>query len=172
MKIRNNFIDTVLVLNKFNIDYWVDFGTLLGIHRDHDIILGDNDADICVPISEEANLRNALQNSNLRWEYVNEGELYRVYSKLIIGADIFVDLYLIKYEEDLVNIPYVPLTPIEYLKEIEESEVQIDLKKIKIKQPVRWRDLLEWRYGKRWTEKVKKWWLGYLTFEDVKNPLN
>lgn len=28
--------------------YWLDFGTLLGVVREGDIILGDNDVDVCV----------------------------------------------------------------------------------------------------------------------------
>ena len=48
--IRELFIKTINFLHKNNITYWVDFGTLLGIHRDGDIILGDNDADICIPL--------------------------------------------------------------------------------------------------------------------------
>ena len=36
--IREIFIKTINFLNKNNITYWVDFGTLLGIHRDGDII--------------------------------------------------------------------------------------------------------------------------------------
>ena len=41
--------DVIQALNETDITYWVDFGTLLGIHREGDIILLDNDADICIP---------------------------------------------------------------------------------------------------------------------------
>ena len=34
------------VLDAHAIDYWCDFGTLLGLYRERDIILGDKDADL------------------------------------------------------------------------------------------------------------------------------
>jgi len=36
------------ILDANGIDYWADFGTLLGFHRDRDIIVSDKDADVCV----------------------------------------------------------------------------------------------------------------------------
>ena len=47
-KIKSMLLDTIDVLNKNNIPYWIDDGTLLGIIRDGDIIPWDNDADISV----------------------------------------------------------------------------------------------------------------------------
>jgi len=31
--LRNLAVDVIVTLNKYNVDYWVDFGTLLGIVR-------------------------------------------------------------------------------------------------------------------------------------------
>ena len=45
--LREMLINIVNIFNKHNIYYWIDFGTLLGIYREKDIILGDNDIDIC-----------------------------------------------------------------------------------------------------------------------------
>ena len=44
--LRNLAVDVIVILNKYNVDYWVDFGTLLGIIREQDIIFGDNDVDV------------------------------------------------------------------------------------------------------------------------------
>jgi hypothetical protein len=41
------------VLDAHGVDYWADFGTLLGFHRDRDIILGDKDADLSAMVSEK-----------------------------------------------------------------------------------------------------------------------
>lgn len=41
------------VLDAHAIDYWADFGTLLGFRRDGDIILGDKDADLSVMADEK-----------------------------------------------------------------------------------------------------------------------
>jgi hypothetical protein len=36
------------ILDRHQIDYWADFGTLLGFRREHDVIVSDKDADLCV----------------------------------------------------------------------------------------------------------------------------
>jgi hypothetical protein len=40
-------------LDAHGIDYWADFGTLLGYRREADIILSDKDADLCVRAAEK-----------------------------------------------------------------------------------------------------------------------
>lgn len=44
---------TCTILEAHGIDYWADFGTLLGFRRDGDIILSDKDADLGVLNSEK-----------------------------------------------------------------------------------------------------------------------
>jgi hypothetical protein len=44
------------VLNAHGIDYWCDFGTLLGLYRCRDIIRGDKDADLSIPACETPRL--------------------------------------------------------------------------------------------------------------------
>jgi len=44
------------VLDAHAIDYWCDFGTLLGLYRERDIILGDKDADLGIFESERTRL--------------------------------------------------------------------------------------------------------------------
>lgn len=41
------------VLDAHGVDYWADFGTLLGFHRERDVILGDKDADLCALAPEK-----------------------------------------------------------------------------------------------------------------------
>jgi hypothetical protein len=41
------------VLDADGVDYWADFGTLLGFRREQDIILSDKDADLCVMRDEQ-----------------------------------------------------------------------------------------------------------------------
>ncbi len=47
-KIDKNFIETVELLDKNKISYWICHGTLLGIIRDKDLIPWDHDIDIAV----------------------------------------------------------------------------------------------------------------------------
>jgi hypothetical protein len=44
------------VLDAHGVDYWADFGTLLGFHREHDVIRSDKDADLSVMASEKSRI--------------------------------------------------------------------------------------------------------------------
>jgi len=58
------------VFNRYNITYWWDFGTLLGIVREKDIIWTETDSDISIMISD----RNKLWfDYDIRQELHNEG---------------------------------------------------------------------------------------------------
>ena len=168
--IRELFIKTINFLNKNNITYWVDFGTLLGIHRDRDIILGDNDADICIPSTEEDKLLKAFQNTGStfkKWRRMH-WPAFRTYSFF------FVDLYLITFdlEKQMVIIPDSPETPMNLLNSFEETTMYVGKSEITFTQPVEWKKLLVFRYGKKWIEHTNKWYLGYMSFFDTKNPRN
>ena len=45
--------DVIESFNTTKIHYWVDFGTLLGIIRENDIIWGDDDIDLCIYDNKE-----------------------------------------------------------------------------------------------------------------------
>lgn len=52
-RLRRRYLRTLLVdlcatFRSMEVTYWIDFGSLLGIHRDGDLILYDNDIDIAV----------------------------------------------------------------------------------------------------------------------------
>ena len=169
--IRELFIKTVNFLNKNNIIYWVDFGTLLGIHRDKDIILGDNDADICVPFSQEKKLLNALENSGTyfkSWERMN-WPAFRTYNLFF-----YTDLYLVSndIENKLVRIPDSGDTPINLLSSFETVSMPVGNQNVTFRQPIDWENLLIFRYGKRWNESTNKWYYGYLPIFESKKPRN
>jgi hypothetical protein len=44
--LRRCLRDVATVLNAHGVDYWLDFGTLLGFHREHDVIRADYDVDV------------------------------------------------------------------------------------------------------------------------------
>lgn len=46
--LRGMATSAISAFNDNKVNYWLDFSTLLGIIRDGDIILGDNDVDICI----------------------------------------------------------------------------------------------------------------------------
>ncbi|MBI3399817.1 MAG: hypothetical protein HY048_00230 [Acidobacteria bacterium] len=52
--LRRTLIDVCQVFEAHAVDYWGDFGTLLGFHREKDIIRSDKDVDLGILQSEKA----------------------------------------------------------------------------------------------------------------------
>ena len=92
--LRNIAFDTIDTFNKLDIDYWVDFGTLLGIVREQDIIKGDNDVDICVVDSPDTHSKMKKAKIMLErkgYTFVKETwDAYRV-KKYTFFADIYIN---------------------------------------------------------------------------------
>ena len=59
-KIDKNFVETLILLEKNNIFYWICHGTLLGLIRDKDLIPWDHDVDIAVWYSEDTKKRSKV----------------------------------------------------------------------------------------------------------------
>jgi hypothetical protein len=83
------------VLNAHGVDYWCDFGSLLGYHRDRDIIWGDKDADVCIHVSEkEKVLGLAAAFETAGYWFTDKGgdakKLLRVYDR---RTNYYVDIY-------------------------------------------------------------------------------
>lgn len=51
--LRRCLRDVADVLNRGGVEYWCDYGTLLGQHREGDLILGDKDVDLCAFAEEK-----------------------------------------------------------------------------------------------------------------------
>ena len=54
--LRRAVADVCRIFAAHGIDYWCDFGTLLGFYRDGDIIRSDKDADLSIMASEKARI--------------------------------------------------------------------------------------------------------------------
>lgn len=86
--------NTINILEKHNVNYWVDFGTLLGLVRENDIILYDNDVDICVVsknLHENKQLVNDFKRVNLRFEKQKHWNAYRVYDSMGCIVDMYIN---------------------------------------------------------------------------------
>jgi hypothetical protein len=51
--LRRTLADVCRAFEAHAIEYWCDFGTLLGFHRERDIILSDKDADLSIVIDQK-----------------------------------------------------------------------------------------------------------------------
>ena len=74
-----NFLETIDILNKNNVKYWICHGTLLGLIRDKQLIPWDHDIDIAVwseTISREKIKKIMLSNNFLLKEkYIEDSAL-------------------------------------------------------------------------------------------------
>ena len=146
--LRNMAKDIIPILNKYEIDYWVDFGTLLGIIRENDIILYDNDIDICLVDTPE--LHEKMKQA--KDEFIKLGysfkrmhwNAYRVYK-----YNIFADLYLNK--KDNTKTQYIGATGetsnISYSLIGNPKYIKWDKFNINIKVPENINETLMYRYG-------------------------
>ena len=85
-------------LNAEEIPYWADFGTLLGLYRNGDIILYDNDVDVCLPaVTDEA-----LERLGTRLRAAGFGFYIRRYDSIsrVYSGSYFTDLYHVFFSED------------------------------------------------------------------------
>ncbi len=160
-------------LNDNNIEYWVDFGTLLGLHRDGDIIMGDNDCDICIWEKDREKVKPVLldiclKTKNFTFKEYDGGSFKIFYHyPYVTSIIIHCDIYGAKVDENNIEnilIPDSPVTPKYLLEEFETVELPFHNSTIVVRQPSKWKELLNYRYTKKWTKKINKWWLGYFTF--------
>ena len=75
---RENLLFVAELLNRSGINWCVFFGTLLGLVRDGDVIKGDDDIDIYVPLEERSALIEALHREGfeLRQDPPNHSEYF------------------------------------------------------------------------------------------------
>jgi hypothetical protein len=103
-RLRTLATEVIRCLNETDIVYWVDFGTLLGIHREGDIILGDNDVDICIldPSTDQIrDLAARVQRRGRRIGVEVHAGISRVYDRFPWDPFVdFVDLYHVRRSQD------------------------------------------------------------------------
>lgn len=164
-----NFVD---LANQENWDYFVGFGTLLGVYRDHDFIKGDDDVDIVVNRkciskrmiekmqSKGFTYRYASMSTDSKYvnlSFVYHGVTFDVYSYYTLPDDSFIFLI---YPYDGING--------DWTKSIEKNKFSIckihfdyegvekvDFKGMKVSAPKHTAELLESIYGKTFMKPQK-----------------
>ena len=149
--LRKLSVELFTSLNKYQVDYWVDFGTLLGIIRENDIIWWDGDIDVVVVDSPQLHEKMKLVKADLakKGYKINKQnwKAYRSYKWGIFYADLYINS--IDYNKGV----YVGATgnngssdiPINYIG----SCNWIIWKKfnIPVRVPEKIHETLVWRYG-------------------------
>ena len=150
--LRDLLYHTCLAFNKFEVDYWVDFGSLLGIIRENDIIMFDMDADVCIINHDPEKMKKVdeyLRSKNLRVKKECNWDAYRGrYNNCFLKLfDAYIDIYM--YKTDTINNMYI--SPIG-----ENCDISMDLigqpkfykwRGIDIKVPQHMHKTLVYRYG-------------------------
>jgi len=109
-KINELFKKVIILLDKHNIIYWVQGGTLLGAVRNAGIIPWDDDVDISILEEDQnklLNLKSELNSLNLDITYIFFG--YKIYDKN--GNDInnrdfkfpFIDIFITKNNNKIIK---------------------------------------------------------------------
>jgi len=141
-------VTTLKLFNKYNIDYWIDFGTLLGVIRDNDIIYKDNDVDIVIVDSKDNHEKMKLVKraiEKLGFKLVKETwSAYRV-KKYGLFADIYINQKDYKEKVFIGSIGVnsnIPFDLVGTPKTIVWRRYNLD-----VKVPEHIHSTLLWRYG-------------------------
>jgi len=143
--------EVINMLNTHQIEYWADFGTLLGIVRDHDIILGDKDVDLSI-IETPDNIEKLDRCTKLKfmWFYLRRDEnrrSYTAYFKLLPArADIYV--YRLNVGKKIYEGCEGPFSdiPVKLIRKFD----QIKWRSLKVRIPFYYSEFLTYRYGENW----------------------
>jgi|TARA_B110000211_G_C13952817_1_gene496981 phosphorylcholine metabolism protein LicD len=111
MKIDEQLLEVTEILNKNNIFYWIDSGTLLGIVREGKLLSGDLDIDISIPSTEKEKVLGLLPDFQSigyffkeSWTYKLTDYIFKLESE---SKNRFID-FQIYYENKENNIWYSP----------------------------------------------------------------
>jgi len=144
--LRYMAINTIKIFNENNVDYYIDYGTLLGIYREKDIILDDNDVDICVFDTQEFHdkipkMKKEFKKKNL----VIEKQTWSAYRVYYPPFRYFCDIYLVRQEGDIIKDAVTPKLDIPM--SMVGSKIIIKWEDVDVKCPEKIHDLLVFRYG-------------------------
>lgn len=97
--------DLVNVLNKEDIRFWIDYGTLLGYHRDKDFISHDTDIDIGAFMEDVNRIKYILENNGFRliryYKTLDGDGVEHCYVKN--GCKTTVDVFFYKQHKDSIE---------------------------------------------------------------------
>lgn len=145
--LRRILKDTAEVLQQHGVSYWADFGTLLGLVRDGDVILGDKDVDLCVleidrprVLAVEADL--VARGYRLTGEGGAARKLMRVFDR---STPFYADIYpYAQHGETLKSV----LDPRDDAPaSLVMSRTTVDFQGVVVSIPREAERLLEYRYG-------------------------
>ena len=139
------------ILSNFDVKYWLDFGTLLGFHRDKNIIEYDNDIDLCIQIDNN----NKYSFSHEVLVYLQDDFYIKNYIEnkylSIVPKNAEFNLYAIDIYFYNVNNKYLELYPNLQIRSFFVDELEtLGLFNYKFNVPRHLDLFLNIRYGNDW----------------------
>ena len=151
-----------------NVEYFIFFGTLLGITRENRLIDGDDDIDFYVNLKDREQLINNLKDNNIVVDFtlsVNKNEHFLQVKRLINNKILIADFYF--YEDNIENNFVIEQWNFEGGTKDKSKHLRIPkiliypLKKVIFKSRVMFLPkecelICEFLYGRSWNKKLKK----------------
>ena len=135
------------------VDYWVDFGTLLGIVRDRRAIMGDNDADVCILDTPENHERVQRVVRRMGGRWLDWGA-YRVYGDF---ETVHADIYVVKDRETSYENPTGDIADKGLILPLRKQRVELGGQVVLLTLPNDAHGLLQHRYGQGWRLPRRTW---------------
>jgi hypothetical protein len=164
-KNSKSLIRTCKLLDSITDKYTVFFGTMLGLHREGDVIDGDDDCDFLVPSSLYNNIKELLISCGYEITYYDVKDHFTQFKSKIGETDVLVDFYYyFDYDEEFIldkwnfygelnNKEKWMLIPKKYLFDFQK----IKYKGALISMPKDPEQLCQYLYGERYREKLIKY---------------
>tara|TARA_B100001540_G_C15709570_1_gene597885 strand:- start:32 stop:787 length:756 start_codon:yes stop_codon:yes gene_type:complete len=163
---RANLISIANILSKD--EYFVFYGTLLGLVRENDIIDNDDDIDILVDIKNRDKVINKIEKSNLEIDYsnpYNNTPFFLQVSNILENIKSYIDVY---FYENYDNLDYLveranfhqrwndPSQSLHIPKKLIFPTKQEIFFNTKISLPHENTKTCEFLYGNEWQQKLSK----------------
>ena len=156
-KLNNTLIKISNDLNEYKIkDWFISYGTLLGIIRNNNCIDGDDDVDIIISKDESYKLHDLIKEKGYKYDIIKKNTMkFDNFTRILLSDDLApVDFYIATKENNNFNETWE--------KVIWSNVFPVIKKKWKnnciLNLPNNYEIKLEGRYGKNW--KVPKQWKG------------
>tara|TARA_R110000772_G_scaffold219714_2_gene330260 strand:- start:2472 stop:3053 length:582 start_codon:yes stop_codon:yes gene_type:complete len=98
-----NLIQSSTLLNSITNQYTPFFGTLLGLHRDGDVIEGDDDVDYLAPSELYGDIKQLFLANGYTLTQFDVSDVFTQFKTTIDSVEVLIDFYYyIDYNEDYV----------------------------------------------------------------------
>ena len=140
------------------LDWWLEFGTLLGLYRDGKII--DWDYDLDVGINEESLTQeniDKIKSKSKEFGFVYKNIWSDGQHKLIYSSTnfLFCDFWVFRKNENNIMIPLSPITPTSHHEDFTKEKDILIVNDKNYFIPKNIKEFLTIRYGPSWNMPIK-----------------